>query len=117
MESGLLEKEITAFATEESKVRASGLGFSHLAVASVEHSETDKLLENTLLNIKLDKPLTKRESQILKLIVTGETNKGIAQKIHRTERTVEYHRHRLKLKLGAKTAIDLVKRAIGMGIV
>lgn len=113
----MLEKETTAFATEESKVQASDAGFGHSAVASVKHPEIDELLENTLLNIKLDKPLTKRESQILKLIVTGETNRGIAQIIHRTERTVEYHRHRLKCKLGAKTAIDLVKRAIGMGIV
>lgn len=113
----MLEKETTVFSTRESKVRASDPDLGHLAVASVERPEIDKLLENTLLNPNLDNALTKRESQIFKYIIMGETNKGIAEKIHRTERTVEYHRHRLKRKLGAKTAIDLVKCAISMGIV
>lgn len=94
--TGLLEKETTHFAAEDPAM--------------------DELLENTLLNIKLDNPLTKRETQILKLIIMGETNKQIALRLYRTERTVEYHRHRLKRKLGARTAADLVKRAIAIGL-
>ena len=58
-----------------------------------------------------------RETEILQLIVSGKTNKKIAQVLYRTERTVEYHRNRLMRKLGAKTAADLVKRAITMGII
>jgi len=76
----------------------------------------DNLLEDTLVGIRAAECLTKREAQILELIVSGNTNKKIAQKLCRTERTVEYHRNRLMHKLGAKTAADLVKRAIVMGL-
>jgi|GEM_PF-1620970 len=84
---------------------------------TAEQPEADELLENTLLNIRLNKSLTKREAEILNLIVAGNTNKEISQRICRTERTIEYHRNRLMHKLGSKTAADLVKRAITMGIV
>jgi DNA-binding NarL/FixJ family response regulator len=107
----LLEKESAAFANEKPPVCISHSALSQKAVI------TDELLENTLLNVKLDESLTKREVEILKLIVVGNTNKKIAQKICRTERTVEYHRHRLMRKLGAHCAADLVKRAIAIGIV
>ena len=89
---------------------------SQTAVIIAKRPEMDELLENTLLNVKFDGSLTKRETEILKLIVAGNTNKKIAQKIYRTERTVEYHRHQLMRKLGARSAADLVKRAIAMGI-
>ena len=78
----------------------------------------DKLLENTLVNnINIGKSLTRREAQILQLIVSGKTNKEIGRALCRTERTVEYHRNRLYRKLGAHNAADLVKRAIDMGII
>jgi len=80
-------------------------------------SEKDELLENTLYNIRVSNSLTRRETEILNLIVAGNTNKEISQKISRTERTIEYHRNRLMHKLGSKTAADLVKRAITMGII
>lgn len=117
--SGLLEKESAAFATEKERpnVQPSHSTFSQTAVISAKRPEMDELLENTLLNVKLDESLTKREAEILRLIVSGSTNKKIAQKIYRTERTVEYHRHRLMRKLGVHSAADLVKRAITMGIV
>ena len=83
---------------------------------TAKQPETDELLENTLLNINIDKMLTKREIEILNLILEGNTNKEISLKICRTERTIEYHRNRLMHKLGTKTASDLVKRAITMGI-
>jgi DNA-binding NarL/FixJ family response regulator len=115
--SGLLKKEIAAFAEEKSSVPRSHSSLSQAAIMSTERPEMDEFLENTFLNIQLDVSLTKRETEILKLIVAGKTNKKIAQEICRTERTVEYHRHRLMRKLGAHSAADLVKRAITMGIV
>jgi DNA-binding NarL/FixJ family response regulator len=115
--SGLLEKESTAFAEEKPPVRTNYSSFSQVSAANVKLPVMDNLLEDTLVSIKPAEPLTKRESEILKLIIAGKTNKKIAQKIYRTERTVEYHRHRLMRKLGAHNAADLVKRAIAMGIV
>ena len=115
--SRLLEKEGTAFAAEKSAISTSRSCLSQTIAPPKKQPEVDKLLEKTLLDIKLEAPLTKREVEILGLIVAGNTNKKIAHKINRTERTVEYHRHRLMRKLGTKTAVDLVKRAIAMGII
>ncbi len=84
----------------------------------LERENTDKLLENTLGNsINIAEPLTNREAEILQSIIAGKTNKQIARKLCRSERTVEYHRNRLMRKLNARTAADLVKRAIATGII
>ncbi len=83
----------------------------------LEKENMDELLENTLGNgISMAESLTNRETEILQSIIAGKTNKQIARKLCRSERTVEYHRHRLMRKLNARTAADLVKRAIATGI-
>lgn len=110
---GLLEKKSSTF-TENNDFASGAL--DKTAVLDTKKQEKDNLLEKTLFETHLDEPLTKRESEILGFIVSGETNKKIAQKIHRTERTVEYHRNRLMHKLNAHTAADLVRRAIIMGL-
>jgi DNA-binding NarL/FixJ family response regulator len=114
--SELLEKENTASAAEETCLHNIP-NASQTKAKNTEQPEIDEILENTLLNFKLDRSLTKRENEILVMIVAGKTNKDISKKICRTERTVEYHRNRLMGKLDAKTAADLVKRSIVMGIV
>lgn len=77
----------------------------------------DKFLENTLVfDVCSDISLTKREGEILQLIVSGQTNKQIAQRLSRSERTVEFHRNRLMRKMGAHNAAELVKSAMGMGL-
>ena len=77
----------------------------------------DKLLENTLTNnIEVTNPLTRREKEILLLIISGKTNKQIAKSLYRTQRTVEYHRNRIMCKLNAHNTVDLVKKTIAMGI-
>jgi len=117
--SGLLEKESVAFVVEQERpsVRPNYSNFNQTAAINAKRPEMDELLEKTLLNVKLDESLTEREAEILKLIAAGNTNKKIAQLLGRTERTVEYHRHRLMHKLGVKSTARLVKRAIDMGIV
>lgn len=90
----------------------------YLVITNVKLPEMDELLEETLVNnTNTVKPLTRREAQILQLIVSGRTNKEIARILCRTKRTVEYHRNRLMHKLNAHNAAELVKHAIGMGIV
>jgi len=80
--------------------------------------DTDKLLEKTLVQDNpAARPLTGREAEILRLIVSGKTNKEIARLLCRARRTVEYHRCRLMRKLGAHTASDLTRRAIAAGLV
>ena len=78
---------------------------------------TDKFLEDTLVdNSYVIESLTKRETEVLRLVVSGKTNKQIAEMLNRTERTVEYHRNRMMRKLGAHSAADLVRRAVAMGM-
>ena len=64
---------------------------------------------------KSDASLTGRETQVLRWIVDGKTNKQIAKMLSRSTRTVEYHRNRLMRKLNEHTAAELVKQAIKMG--
>ena len=85
-------------------------------LAAAERPE-DKFLENTLIfDVSNDISLTKREEEILLFIVSGQTNKQIAQYLSRSERTVEFHRNRLMRKFCAHNAAELVKSAIAAGL-
>ncbi|MCD6395002.1 MAG: response regulator transcription factor [Planctomycetes bacterium] len=115
--SGLLERQTAASAPGKLGARRRCANRDRALPGTVKLPQTDQFLEDTLTRGKLACSLTKRETEILNLILTGQTNKKIAQKLFRSERTIEYHRHRLMNKVGAKTAADLVKRAITMGLV
>ena len=79
---------------------------------------TDTLLENTIVfNTDNGLMLTKREGEILRLIAAGQTNKQIAKRLSRSERTVEFHRNRLMRKMTAHNAAELVRRAIVLGVI
>ena len=112
----LLGKQSAAFAGNKPICKRKGSVSEKISKTSKKSPELDKFLEKTLNNVKAMAGLTKRESEILQMIVSGKTNKKIAQQLYRTERTVEYHRNRLMRKLGVKTAADLVKRAIALGV-
>jgi len=53
--------------------------------------------------------LTKRERQILDMIVAGKPNKVIAAKLFLSQRTVEVHRARAMEKMEADSTADLVR--------
>jgi len=61
--------------------------------------------------------LTRREQQILRLLAGGESPQAIAQALFVTRKTVENHRANIMAKLGLKTPLDLVRYAIGKGLV
>ncbi|MNL36707.1 Transcriptional regulatory protein FixJ [compost metagenome] len=56
--------------------------------------------------------LTRREKQVLNLIVQGQTNKEIGQRIGISYRTVEVYRHSLLSKTGARNTAELVRLAM-----
>ena len=89
---------------------------SHPVKRPATPSDIDRALEEKLEGPLIENVLTKRERQILEYIIDGKTNKEIAQKLYRTQRTVEYHRNRLMRKLNTHTTAELVKRAIRMGL-
>ena len=61
--------------------------------------------------------ITRREKEILGLIVAGLSNKEIAEKLSLSIRTVENHRNHLLQKLDVKNTAGLVKMAIDEGLV
>ena len=61
--------------------------------------------------------LTRRETEVLKLIAEGHINKEIADRLSLSVRTVETYRERLMRKLDIHTAAGLTRYAIAQGLV
>ncbi|WP_271764887.1 response regulator [Aquimarina algiphila] len=61
--------------------------------------------------------LTKREAQILRLAVSGMTNKDIAQELNISKRTTEVHRFNLMKKMGVKNVLELNNKAREYGMI
>lgn len=59
--------------------------------------------------------LTRRETEILELIIDELTNQQIAEKLFISLSTVETHRMNLSAKLGAKNTAGIVRNAIKFG--
>ena len=65
----------------------------------------------------LDRRLTKREQEILKLIATGLTDKEIAKKLDVSRHTVKAHTTCLRNLLGAKNRTMAVECARKLGLI
>ena len=61
--------------------------------------------------------VTTAEVKVLKLIVKGMSSKEIARLLHRSPRTIENHRAHLMKKLGVDNSVDLIRRAITIGLI
>ncbi len=57
-------------------------------------------------------PLTDREKQVLDRVVLGHSTKEIAYQLGLSPRTVEVHRGHILHKMGARNAIELVRKAL-----
>ena len=89
------------------------------AVASggkfISPSISDKILNFSEKESK-NHILTGRESEILRLIASGLTNKQIANKLFISIKTVDTHRTNIMQKLDVHTTADLVRYAIKTGL-
>jgi DNA-binding CsgD family transcriptional regulator len=56
--------------------------------------------------------LTRREKEVLQLVVEGNTNNEIARKLFVSISTVDSHRKNLLMKLNARNTADLVRTAL-----
>jgi two-component system response regulator NreC len=77
------------------------------------------LVEPEPINTPVDSPvemLTPRETDVLRLIVQGYTNRQIAEELSLSVRTVEGHRANLTEKLGLHSRVDLVRYAREHGL-
>jgi len=61
--------------------------------------------------------LTPRETEILKMIVEGYTNRQIGQELNISVRTVEGHRANISDKLGLHSRVELVRYARQNGLI
>lgn len=82
--------------------------------ADVTRIITNSLVRTNHIKRELDKlgELTKREKEVLKKIVSGNSNKIIAEQLFISTRTVDTHRTNIMKKLRAKNTADLVRKAI-----
>jgi DNA-binding NarL/FixJ family response regulator len=62
-------------------------------------------------------PLTPRESEVVKLIAEGYSNKRIAEELVISEKTVGRHRANVLEKLGMHDRVELTRYAIRRGLV
>lgn len=74
------------------------------------------LKQNTPSDPRKGRPLTRTELKVLKLVIAGKSNREIAELLRRSVRTVEDHRNHVMRKLGVRNAVELVERAIQMGL-
>ncbi len=70
-------------------------------------------MENTMDRKTEEIPfdLTNKELQVLRLVLSGLTNKQISEKLQNSKRTIETHRFNLTRKMGVKNLMDLSRKA------
>jgi len=61
--------------------------------------------------------LSDREREVLQLIAEGHSNRGIAELLHVSVKTVETHRAHLMDKLGIRTTAELTRYAVRKGVI
>ncbi len=59
--------------------------------------------------------LTRRERDVLSLLVAGSSNKLMATDLHLSQRTVELYRARIMEKTGSRSLAQLIRMAIDLG--
>jgi two-component system response regulator DegU len=56
--------------------------------------------------------LTKKEKEILRMIIDGKQNKDIADTFGKSVRTIETHRFNIMKKLGVNNGVDMINKAV-----
>ena len=107
---------ITGFGDIPMSVRALKLGAVDFIEKPLDrkaflHKVKTILRQDDFIDTPAGQILTKTEKKILKLVLEGKSNKEMAYRLDRTERTVERHRSDIMHKFGVDNIIDLVKKA------
>ena len=84
---------------------------------AIEHSETALQHEAEVQALRdRHATLSRRERQVMELVVTGLLNKVIAYELGISEITVKAHRGRMMRKMQVRTLADLIKIAASLGL-
>lgn len=76
-----------------------------------------KRFKSILNRMQIKEQLTLREMEVLQAIAKGFNTREIAELLHVSNNTIETHRKSLMSKLEARNAVDLVLKAINLGII
>ncbi|HVD39353.1 MAG TPA: response regulator transcription factor [Solirubrobacterales bacterium] len=90
-------------------VRAAARGDRHLAPAVAAGLEHSPAAERPVLS--------PRETDVLKLMALGHTNREIGEHLHLSVRTVETHRAHIQQKLGLSSRPELTRYALASGLI
>jgi two-component system, NarL family, response regulator NreC len=90
-------------------VRAAAAGERHLAPAVAAGLKSEKEEERPILS--------PRETEVLKLMALGHTNREIAEQLDLSVRTVETHRAHVQQKLGLSGRPELTRYALSHGLI
>jgi two-component system, NarL family, response regulator NreC len=90
-------------------VRAAAAGEQHLAPAVAAGLKNEKEEERPVLS--------PRETEVLKLMALGHTNREIAEQLDLSVRTVETHRAHVQQKLGLSSRPELTRYALTHGLI
>jgi len=82
-------------------------------LSALKHqSQQSRTLPDNGANADLAKRLallSDREKEVLRLMIDGKTNRDIAEKLHITVKTVEFHRANIRDKIGVNTNVALFR--------
>ncbi len=92
-------------------VRNNDFYYNQIVAKALKNTDENSLIEGEKSGV------TKRESEILRLICEELTMKEIGEKLYISEKTIHTHRKNLMKKTHAKNAVGLVKYAIQHKIV
>ncbi len=84
-----------------------------LCRALFDHVSSAEMTQASLVSIRPDLGLTRRELQLVQMIARGLTNKEIAGQLNLSENTIKNHVHRMLRKLGAQDRIGMVEACRG----
>ncbi|MEZ5426876.1 MAG: response regulator transcription factor [Pyrinomonadaceae bacterium] len=96
-------------------IRAVSAGKAYLDPSLTEKVMGGYLRQSTALKNASKVQITDRESEVLRLIAWGYTNKEIAARLQISVKTVETHKANAMRKLGISSRIDIVRYAILQG--
>ncbi len=97
-------------------IRAVADGARHLSPPLSEEMVEAYARRAVPTGLDLYRTLTEREREVLHLAAEGQTSAQIGARLNISPRTVEVHRANLMRKLGLRGQSDLVRFAVGRGI-
>jgi len=96
-------------------IRAVAAGGVYLDSAMTSHVADGLLSRNAEISSQRHVTISERESQVLRLIAVGHSNKEIATRLDISVKTVEVHKANAMRKLGLTGRVDLIRYGVLQG--